>query len=323
MNKKTVIRGIGSYLPEKILTNQQLVQSLDTSDEWIFTRTGISSRHIASKEENTSDLACKAALDTLEAAKWDPLSVDLIILATSTPDHIFPASATKVQAKIGAINAVAFDMNAACSGFLFALSAADAFLKNGNYRRALVIGAEINSRIVDWKDRRTAVLFGDGAGSIALEAIDIEYKSNKGILKSLLYTNGQGYDFLYVNGGPSSTQSSGTILMEGREVFKQAVQQMERLCLDIFQDMPFSIKDIDWFIPHQANKRIISSVVSRLGLSEHKVCYTMQTQANTFSATIPLAMKTLEKEGKLKEGQLLLLTAFGAGFTGGSILIRL
>jgi 3-oxoacyl-[acyl-carrier-protein] synthase III len=320
MSVFSVIKGIGGYLPSNIVTNDELSKSLDTSDLWIRARTGILQRNIASSHENTADFARNAANDALSDSNKDPKDIELIILATSTPDNTFPATAAKVQNSIGAINAVAFDVNAACSGFLFALEIANNFLKQGTYKNAIVIGCDTNSRIVDWTDRSTAILFGDGAGAVVLDGVNCD--DEIGVLKSCLYTDGSKYDYLYVDGGVSTTQTSGVIKMKGREVFRFAVQHLERLSREIFYDTDYSIADIDWLVPHQANTRIIEAVAKKLEIPSDKVINTTSFHANTSAASIPLALLYGKKEKNIKIGDLILLQAFGAGFTGASILVR-
>lgn len=320
MSLRSVILGTGSYLPEKRLTNDDLSQHLDTSHEWIMERTGICARHIAAENELTSDMATIASKRALEAAGCRPQDIDIIILATSTPDHTFPATSTRVQANLGISRGFAFDQAAACSGFVFALATADAYLKQGMAKTALVIGAETMSRIVDWNDRSTAVLFGDGAGAVVLQA---QSDTDRGIIGNLLRTDGQGYDMLFVNGGPSSTQTTGTIQMQGREVFRNAVNCLGEAVEEILKIHNISQNEINWLIPHQANKRIIDATAKRLGLPDTRVIHTGADQANTSAASIPLALDKAIRDGRIKKNDLILCEAFGGGFAWGSNLIRM
>lgn len=320
MSLRSVILGTGSYLPEKRLTNDDLSQHLDTSHEWIMERTGICARHIAAENELTSDMATIASKRALEAAECRPQDIDIIILATSTPDHTFPATSTRVQANLGISRGFAFDQAAACSGFVFALATADAYLKQGMAKTALVIGAETMSRIVDWNDRSTAVLFGDGAGAVVLQA---QSDTDRGIIGNLLRTDGQGYDMLFVNGGPSSTQTTGTIQMQGREVFRNAVNCLGEAVEEILKIHNISQNEINWLIPHQANKRIIDATAKRLGLPDTRVIHTGADQANTSAASIPLALDKAIRDGRIKKNDLILCEAFGGGFAWGSNLIRM
>jgi 3-oxoacyl-[acyl-carrier-protein] synthase-3 len=318
MSMRCLIRGVGKCLPEQVVTNDELSRTLDTSHDWIESRTGICQRHKASETEYTSTLCLHASRKALISAHIDPQDIDLIILATSTPDHTFPPTATHVQRELGAKRAIAFDMNVACSGFLFALTMADAFLKQAGKKNALVIGGETLTRLVDWQDRSTAVLFGDGAGAVVLSA----HSSTRGIIDYELYTDGAGYDSLGVSGGPSSTQKAGTIHMNGREVFRQAVTQLEQASRTLLDKQGLTPSDVDWVVPHQANKRILDALSDRLAIPSSKMIYTGNLHANTSSASIPLALEHAYSEGMIKEGDLLLLQAFGAGFTWGACLIR-
>ena len=320
MTLRSVMIGTGSYLPLKRVTNDDLAEDLETSHEWIIERTGICARHIAASDEFTSDMAVVAAQRALEAAGRTPQDIDMIILATSTPDHTFPATATRVQAKLGVSKGFAFDQAAVCSGFVFALATADAYLKQGMAKTALVIGAETMSRLVDWTDRRTAVLFGDGAGAVVLEA---QQDAGRGIIGSLLRTDGRGYDALYVNGGVSTTQTTGSIQMNGREVFRNAVCRLEEAVEDILKNYGISRAEIDWLVPHQANKRIIDATAKKLGLPESKVIHTGADHANTSAASIPLALDHAVRDGRIQKGDLILCEAFGGGFAWGSNLIRM
>ncbi len=320
---RSVVLGCGSYLPARTLTNEELARKVDTSDEWIVQRTGIRERHIAADGEVTSDLALKAARAALEAAAIGPEAIDLIVLGTSTPDNTFPASAVAVQAGLGITHGAAFDLQAVCSGFVFALATADNFLRGGAYKRALVIGAETFSRILDWKDRGTCVLFGDGAGAIVLEAQEQPGKSSdRGVLTTHLRSDGRHKSKLYVDGGPSSTQTVGHLRMEGREVFKHAVGMITDVIVDAFNATGLTAEDINWFVPHQANKRIIDASAHKLHIAPRKVVLTVDQHGNTSAASIPLALSVAVKDGRIKKGDLVLLEAMGGGFTWGSALLR-
>jgi len=320
---RSVVLGCGSYLPRQILTNAELASRIETSDEWIVQRTGIKQRHIAAEGEFTSHLAIKAARAALEHAGVDAQSIDLIVLATSTPDNTFPATAVAVQNGLGIHHGAAFDLQAVCSGFVFALATADNFLRGGAYKRALVIGAETFSRILDWNDRGTCVLFGDGAGAVVLEAQQQPgAASDRGILTAHLRSDGQHKSKLYVDGGPSSTQTVGYLRMEGREVFKHAVGMITDVIVDALNATGLSVEDINWFIPHQANKRIIDASAHKLHIAPQKVVLTVDRHGNTSAASIPLALDVAVKDGRVKNGDLLLLEAMGGGFTWGSVLLR-
>ena len=323
MTLRSVVLGCGSYLPRQILTNAELASRIETSDEWIVQRTGIKQRHIAAEGEFTSHLAIKAARAALEHAGVDAQSIDLIVLATSTPDNTFPATAVAVQNGLGIHHGAAFDLQAVCSGFVFALATADNFLRGGAYKRALVIGAETFSRILDWNDRGTCVLFGDGAGAVVLEAQQQPGAADdRGILTAHLRSDGQHKSKLYVDGGPSSTQTVGYLRMEGREVFKHAVGMITDVIVDALNATGLSVEDIDWFIPHQANKRIIDASAHKLHIAPQKVVLTVDRHGNTSAASIPLALDVAVKDGRVKKGDLLLLEAMGGGFTWGSVLLR-
>jgi 3-oxoacyl-[acyl-carrier-protein] synthase-3 len=310
-------------LPERILTNAELASRIDTSDEWIVQRTGIRERHIAAEGEFTSHLAIKAARAALHHARLDAQSIDLIVLATSTPDNTFPATAVAVQEGLGINHGAAFDLQAVCSGFVFALATADNFLRAGTYKRALVIGAETFSRILDWNDRGTCVLFGDGAGAVVLEAQTEQGKtSDRGVLTTHLRSDGRHKSKLYVDGGPSSTQTVGLLRMEGREVFKHAVGMITDVIVDAFNATGLTAEDIDWFIPHQANKRIIDASAHKLHIAPQKVVLTVDLHGNTSAASIPLALAVAVKDGRVKKGDLVLFEAMGGGFTWGSALVR-
>jgi 3-oxoacyl-[acyl-carrier-protein] synthase-3 len=320
---RSVVLGCGSYLPERILTNAELAAKVDTSDEWIVQRTGIRQRHIAAEGEFTSHLAIKAAEAALAGAGVDAQSIDLIVLATSTPDNTFPATAVSVQNALGIHHGAAFDLQAVCSGFIFALASADNFLRSGAFNRALVIGAETFSRILDWSDRGTCVLFGDGAGAIVLDAQPQSgIKPDRGVLTTHLRSDGRHKSKLYVDGGVSSTQTVGHLRMEGREVFKHAVGMITDVIIDAFKASGINADDIDWFVPHQANKRIIDASAHKLHIAPQKVVMTVDRHGNTSAASIPLALSVAVADGRLKKGDLVLLEAMGGGFTWGSALLR-
>jgi 3-oxoacyl-[acyl-carrier-protein] synthase-3 len=320
---RSVVLGCGSYLPQRILTNAELATQIDTSDEWIVQRTGISQRHIAAEGEFTSHLAINAARAALAHADVDAQSIDLIVLATSTPDNTFPATAVAVQNGLGIHHGAAFDLQAVCSGFVFAIATADNFLRSGAFKRALVIGAETFSRILDWSDRGTCVLFGDGAGAVVLEAREQPgLASDRGVLTSHLRSDGRHKSKLFVDGGPSSTQTVGHLRMEGREVFKHAVGMITDVIVDAFEATGLTANDIDWFVPHQANKRIIDASAHKLHIAPRKVVLTVDKHGNTSAASIPLALSVAVADGRIKQGDLVLLEAMGGGFTWGSVLIR-
>ncbi len=320
---RSVVLGCGSYLPQRILTNAELAAKVDTSDEWIVQRTGIRQRHIAAEGEFTSHLAIKAAEAALADAGVDAQSIDLIVLATSTPDNTFPATAVSVQNALGINHGAAFDLQAVCSGFIFALASADNFLRSGAFNRALVIGAETFSRILDWNDRGTCVLFGDGAGAIVLDAQPQSgIKPDRGVLTTHLRSDGRHKSKLYVDGGPSSTRTVGHLRMEGREVFKHAVGMITDVIVDAFKASGITADDIDWFVPHQANKRIIDASAHKLHIAPQKVVLTVDRHGNTSAASIPLALSVAVADGRVKKGDLVLLEAMGGGFTWGSALLR-
>jgi len=320
---RSVVLGCGSYLPARILSNDELAKSVETTDEWIVQRTGIRERHIAAPGEFTSDLALNAARAALANARVDAQSIDLIVLATSTPDQTFPATSVSVQAGLGITRGSAFDLQAVCSGFIYALAVVDSMLKTGVGKRALVIGAETFSRILDWNDRTTCVLFGDGAGALVLEAQPQAGDSNdRGILTTHLRSDGRHKAKLYVDGGPSSTQTVGHLRMEGREVFKHAVAMITDVITDAFTATGTSAADIDWFVPHQANKRIIDGSAHKLGIAPEKVVITVDRHGNTSAASIPLALCDALADRRIKRGNLILLEAMGGGFTWGSALLR-
>lgn len=318
------IIGVGSYLPQQVMTNEDLSQIVDTSDEWITARTGIRERHIAADDELTSDIAVAAARKALESANVAPEDVDLIIVATTTPDQTFPATAAHVQAKLGVTRGAAFDVQAVCSGFVFALATADAFLKQGAFNTALVIGAETFSRLLDWSDRGTCVLFGDGGGAAVLRAVEGEHASRAtGILGHHIRTDGTKSDLLYVDGGPSSTGTVGHVRMNGPQVFKHAVANISSAILKVVEESGVAIEEIDWFVPHQANKRILDGVAKKLGIDESKVVVTVAQHGNTSAASIPLALDQAIRDGRIKKGDLVLIEAMGGGFTWGASLFRL
>jgi 3-oxoacyl-[acyl-carrier-protein] synthase III len=321
--KRSVVLGCGSYLPQKVLTNAELAARIDTSDEWIVQRTGIRQRHIAAEGEFTSHLAINAARAALEHAGLDAQAIDLIVLATSTPDNTFPATAVAVQNGLGIHHGAAFDLQAVCSGFVFALATADNFLRAGAYKRALVIGAETFSRILDWNDRGTCVLFGDGAGAVVLEAQDQPgTAADRGVLTTHLRSDGRHKAKLFVDGGPSTTQTVGHLRMEGREVFKHAVGMITDVIVDAFNATGATAESIDWFVPHQANKRIIDASAHKLHIAPQKVVLTVDLHGNTSAASIPLALAVAVKDGRVKKGDLVLFEAMGGGFTWGSALVR-
>ena len=320
---RSLIAGCGSYLPKQVVTNADLAKKIDTSDEWIRQRTGIAQRHVAAPGELTSHLAINAAEAALEDAGMKADDLDMIVLATTTPDETFPATATRVQAAIGMNRGMAFDVQAVCSGFVYALAIADNFLRVGQAKTALVIGAETFTRILDWNDRGTSVLFGDGAGAVVLKAVEGRGdKSDRGILSTHLFSDGRYHDMLYVDGGPSSTGKAGVVRMEGREVFRHAVTKLAQAVDTAMADNGVEASEIDWLVPHQANRRIIDSMGQRLKLPPEKVVVTIDRHANTSAASIPLALAEAKADGRIKPGQLVLLEAMGGGFTWGSALIR-
>jgi 3-oxoacyl-[acyl-carrier-protein] synthase-3 len=316
---RSLVVGCGGYLPERVVTNDELADRLDTSDEWIRQRTGIGERRIAAPGELTSDLAVHAARRALQRADMSGSDIDLIVLATATPDNTFPATASKVQAQLGMKRGAAFDVQAVCSGFVFALSVADNALRLGQARTALVIGAETFSRILDWEDRGTCVLFGDGAGAVVLNATA---EGARGVLSTHLHSDGRWHDILYVDGGPSSTRSTGHLRMEGREVFRQAVQHLTEVVDEALASNGLSGADIDWLVPHQANRRIIDAMGRKLGLPLEKTVLTIERHANTSAASIPLALDEAVADGRIRPGHLVLMEALGGGLTWGASLVR-
>ena len=320
---RSVVRGIGSYLPRRKLTNQDLEKLVETSHEWIVQRTGIEERHIAEDDETTSVLGIKAAEAALADAGLTANDIDLVICATSTPDYTFPSTATMIQTGIGMTHGAAFDLQAVCTGFVYAVATADKFLQSGSHSRALVIGAETFSRILDWNDRTTCVLFGDGAGAIVLEAQEGEGTSaDRGVLTSHLRSDGRYRDKLYVDGGPGSTKTTGVLKMEGREVFKFAVGLVADVVQDAFKATGTSAEELKWFVPHQANKRIITASADKLGIAPEKVVITVNRHGNTSAASIPLALDAARRDGRIQDGDLVMIEAIGGGFTWGSALIR-
>ncbi len=320
---RSVVRGIGSYLPARVLSNAELATRIDTTDEWIVQRTGIRQRYVAAEGETTSMLGTRAAERALADAGLTAADIDLVVLATSTPDYTFPASATQIQLALGMTHGFAFDVQAVCSGFVYAVAVADKFIASGSVRRALVIGAETFSRILDWEDRTTCVLFGDGAGAIVLEAAEgAGLTADRGVLSSHLRSDGTHREKLYVDGGPSATQTVGHLRMEGKEVFKHAVGMITDVIKAAFAATGTGAADIDWFVPHQANKRIIDASAVKLGISPEKVVITVDRHGNTSAASIPLALDVAVKDGRIKKGDLVMIEAMGGGFTWGAALIR-
>ncbi|MEM8878605.1 MAG: beta-ketoacyl-ACP synthase III [Pseudomonadota bacterium] len=316
----SVVRGTGSYLPARVLTNAELATMVHTDDSWIRQRTGIAQRYIAAEGEYTSDLALHAARAAIDNAGIDPLSIDAIVLATATPDQTFPATAVAVQHALGITQGFAYDTQAVCSGFVFALAQADAMLSAGHAKRALVIGAETFSRILDWEDRTTCVLFGDGAGAVVLEAD--EAAGGRGVLASVLRSDGEHRDKLFVDGGPSTTQTAGHLRMQGREVFRFAVGLVADVIDGTLAKAGVAADDIDWFVPHQANKRIIDATARKFGWPDEKVVVTVAEHGNTSAASIPLALDAAHRDGRIKSGDLVMLEAMGGGFTWGASLVR-
>jgi 3-oxoacyl-[acyl-carrier-protein] synthase-3 len=320
---RSVVVGLGSYLPSRILTNEELAATVETSDEWITQRTGIKERRIAAPGETTSMLGEKAARAALADAGLGPDDIDLIIVGTSTPDYTFPSTATMIQAALGVTHGAAFDLQAVCSGFVFALATAEKFLRSGSHKRALVIGAETFSRILDWKDRTTCVLFGDGAGAIVLEAHESEGSlAERGILTTHLRSDGRHRAKLHVDGGPSSTGTVGHLRMEGKEVFRFAVGMVTDVVTDAFAATGVTAADLSWFVPHQANRRIIDMSAAKLGIAPEKVVATVHLHGNTSAASIPLALSVARDDGRIRRDDLVMLEAVGGGFTWGSALIR-
>jgi 3-oxoacyl-[acyl-carrier-protein] synthase-3 len=322
MTRRSVLKGTGSALPKRAMPNEELAKLVDTSDEWIVARTGIRNRHIAGPDETTSSLATDAARNALEAAGIDAKDIDLIVLATATPDQTFPATATIVQHNLGCNGGVAFDVAAVCSGFLYAVSVVDSMLRTGAANRALVIGSETFSRILDWEDRTTCVLFGDGAGAIVLEAQDTDEKTGAGILGSKLHADGAHNQLLYVDGGPSTTGTVGKLRMTGKDVFKHAVTNLTNVLREVLEETGVQAEDVDWVVPHQANVRILDATAKKLNLPADKVVVTIDRHANTSAASVPLALDTAVRDGRIKPGQLVMLEAMGGGFAWGASLLR-
>lgn len=320
---RSVVLGVGSYLPERVLANEELATLVDTSDAWIVQRTGIKERRIAAPGETTSMLGERAARAALADAGVSPEDIDLVIVGTSTPDYTFPSTATQIQAALAIHHGVAFDLQAVCSGFVFALATADKFLRSGSHKRALVIGAETFSRIIDWTDRTTCVLFGDGAGAIVLEARESQGSMDeRGVLTTHLRSDGRHRAKLHVDGGPSATQTVGHLRMEGKDVFRFAVGQVTDVVVDAFAATGFTANDLQWFVPHQANRRIIDMSAAKLGIAPEKIVATVHLHGNTSAASIPLALSVAAADGRIKRGDLVMLEAVGGGFTWGSALIR-
>ena len=324
MTTRSIIRGVGSYLPSNIVTNEELSKTVDTTDEWIQERTGIKQRHVAADGETTSDLAIAAGRQALERAGIKGEDIDLFVVATATPDHTFPATAAKVQAAFGRRGVPSFDVQAVCSGFVYGLSVVDNFMRCGQAKSALFIGAETFSRILDWEDRTTCVLFGDGAGAVALTAEQGEGTiEDRGVLSTHLHSDGSQHDLLYVDGGASSTQTTGHVRMEGREVFRHAVVNLADTVNEALAANDITIDDVDWLVPHQANKRILDSTAKKLRIPNDKVIVTVDRHANTSAASIPLALAAGVDDGRIKPGHMVLMEAMGGGFTWGSALVRM
>ena len=316
---RSVVKGIGSYLPERILSNAELSKTVETSDEWIRERTGIGQRHIVADDQCTSDLGLEAAKAALDDAGMTADDIDLIVVSTTTPDYTFPSTATIIQHKLGIKHGAAFDLQAVCSGFIYGVNVVDSLLRTGTAKNALLIGAETFSRILDWEDRTTCVLFGDGAGAIVMSAED---GTDSGVLSTFIRSNGEHRELLYVDGGPSKTQTVGHVRMVGNQVFKYAVKDIAGAMQDCAKKAGIPISDIDWFVPHQANQRILNGVAKRLKLDPNQVISTVEFHANTSAASVPLAMYIAVKDGRIKRGDLVMLEAFGGGFTWGAALLR-
>ncbi|MBN9261364.1 MAG: ketoacyl-ACP synthase III [Hyphomicrobium sp.] len=320
---RSVIRGVGAYLPKRIMTNDDFSRIVDTTDAWITERTGIKQRHIAAEDELTSDLGIAAAKQALVRSGIDPGDIDLIICATATPDRTFPATAVRIQAGLGITNGAAFDVQAVCSGFVYAMTTADNFLKTGLFKRAIVVGAETFSRILDWSDRGTCVLFGDGAGAVVLEAQPQKgTRDDRGVLSARIRSDGRYEDLLYVDGGPGSTKTTGHLRMNGREVFRHAIQKISGVIEETLVETGYAAEEIDLYVPHQANQRILDGIAKRLGVNPNKIMSTLAKHGNTSAASIPLALNQAFEEHRLKEGNLVLMEAMGGGFTWGAVLAR-
>lgn len=322
MTLRAVVKGTGAALPAKVVTNAELAERVDTSDEWIVERTGIRTRHIAADGETTATLATQAARRALEAAGLPAQDIGLIVLATATPDQTFPATATIVQAALGIDDCIAFDVAAVCSGFLYALSVADSMLRGGGAKHAIVIGAETFSRILDWEDRGTCVLFGDGAGAVVLSAEDQPEQGGAGILATKLHADGRHNQLLYVDGGPSTTGTVGKLRMKGQEVFRHAVVNLAQVMREVLGEAGLTTEEVDWVVPHQANRRILDATARKLGLPAEKVIVTVDQHANTSAASVPLALDVAVRDGRIKPGDLLVLEAMGGGFTWGAAALR-
>lgn len=320
--RRSILLGTGSALPRRALGNEELAKMVDTSDEWIVERTGIRNRYIAADDETTSSLAIESARKAIAAAGIEAKSIDLIILATATPDQTFPATATIVQSALGCNGGIAFDLSAVCSGFLYGLGVADSMLGSGMANRALVIGSETFSRLIDWEDRATCVLFGDGAGAVVLEAQEDAGATPRGILATRLHADGAHNQLLYVDGGPSTTGTVGKVRMKGREVFRHAVVNLAGVLKEVLEEAGVAIDDIDWLVPHQANARILDATARKLGMSPDKVIVTVDRHANTSAASVPLALDTAIRDGRIRKGDLVMLEAMGGGFTWGASLLR-
>lgn len=320
---RSVVRGVGGYLPKKILTNADLSLMVDTTDEWIVERTGIRQRHIAADGEFTSDLGIAASRQALVRSGIDPVDIDLVICATATPDRTFPATAVKIQAGLGITKGAAFDLQAVCSGFIYAMATADNFLKTGQFKRALVVGAETFSRILDWNDRGTCVLFGDGAGAVVLEAQpQTGGRNDRGVLAACIRSDGRFEDLLFVDGGPGSTKTTGHLRMNGREVFRHAVQKITGVIEETLVMTGFASTDVDLFVPHQANQRILDGIAKKLDVAPEKIVSTLAMHGNTSAASIPLALNQAFDDHRLQEGKLVLLEAIGGGLSWGAVLVR-
>jgi 3-oxoacyl-[acyl-carrier-protein] synthase-3 len=320
---RSKIVGCGAYLPPTILTNSEIARRIDTSDEWIRERTGIRQRHVVVDGEKTSDLALQASRNALVMAGMDANEIDLIVCATTTPDETFPATATTLQARLNMNHGAAFDVQAVCSGFIYGMAVADNFIKAGMARTVLLVGAETMSRLLDWNDRTTCVLFGDGAGAVVLQAVEgVGNNSDRGVLNTKLFSDGRLHDLLYVDGGPSSTQTTGHLRMQGKEVFRHAVTNISAAIMSSVEEAGLRISDVDWFVPHQANQRILDGTARKLGIAPEKVVTTVALHGNTSAASVPLALATAVADGRIKKGQLVLLEAMGGGFTWGASLLR-
>jgi 3-oxoacyl-[acyl-carrier-protein] synthase-3 len=320
---RSVIRGVGAYLPRRVMTNDDFSRIVDTNDAWITERTGIKQRHIAAEDELTSDLGIAAAKQALVRSGIDPGDIDLVICATATPDRTFPATAVRIQAGLGITNGAAFDMQAVCSGFVFALTTADNFLKTGLFKRAIVVGAETFSRILDWSDRGTCVLFGDGAGAVVLEAQPQRgTRDDRGVLATRIRSDGRYEDLLYVDGGPGSTKTTGYLRMNGREVFRHAIQKISGVIEETLVHTGYAADEIDLYVPHQANQRILDGIAKRLAVDPSKIMTTLAKHGNTSAASIPLALNQAFEQDRLQEGNLVLMEAMGGGFTWGAVLAR-